>query len=97
MAGPIFSHIWNSYPAFRPDFMVFTNASTQGWGAHMGDSQIAGIWTCSDRRLHINTLELKAVILALHHWVSVLWGHQVMITIGNNTVVAYINKQGYVW
>ena len=42
-----------------------------------GDSQISGIWTRSDRRLHhrLNTLELKAVILALHHWVSVLRGH----------------------
>ena len=37
---------------------------------------------------------LKAVILALHHWVSVLWGHQVMIAADNTTVVAYINKQG---
>ena len=43
---------------------------------------------------HINTLELKVVILALHHWVSVLQGHQLMMVTDNSTVVAYINKQG---
>ena len=60
-------------------FTIFTEASTQGWGAHMGDSQILGTWTWSDCRLHINCLELKAVILALHHQVTVLLGHQVLI------------------
>ena len=74
-------------------FMIFTEASTQGWGAHMGDSQISGIWTRSDRKKHINTLELRMVILALHHWVAVLLGHQVMITTDNTTAVAYIYKQ----
>ena len=50
-------------------------------------------WGCLDRQIHINFLELKAVVAALHHWVSVLWG-QVLIAMGNTTVVSYINKQG---
>ena len=60
----------------------------------MGDFQISGVSTGSERKLYINVLELKAVTLALHHWVSVLQGHQVMIATDNTTVVAYINKQG---
>ena len=60
----------------------------------MGDSQISGIWTCTDRKLHINCLELKAVISALQHWAPMLQGHQVMIAMDNSTVVSYINKQG---
>ena len=48
---------------FQADFTVFTDASKQGWGAHMGDSKISGIWTRMDRKLHINCLELKAVVL----------------------------------
>ena len=60
----------------------------------MGDSQILGTWTCIDRKLHINCLELKAVIFALKHWAPVLQGHQVMIATENSTVVSYINKQG---
>ena len=34
----------------------------------MGDSKISGTWTRTDRKLHINCLELKAVISALQHW-----------------------------
>ena len=79
---------------FQADFTIFTDASTQGWGAHMGDSQISGTWTRTDRKLHINCLELKAVVSALKHWAPVLQGHQVMIATDNSTVVSYINKQG---
>ena len=79
---------------FQAEFMIFTDASTQGWGAHMGDSQISGTWTHTDRKLHISCLELKAVFHALQHWAQVLQGHQVMIATDNSTVVSYINKQG---
>ena len=79
---------------FQVDLTVFTDASTQVWGGHMGDSQISGTWTRTDRKLHINCLELKAVISALQHWAPVLQGHQVMIATDNSTVVSYINKQG---
>ena len=60
----------------------------------MGDSQISGTWTHTDHKLHINCLELKAVIHALQHWAQVLRGHQVIIATDNSTVVSYINKQG---
>ena len=80
--------------SFQVDFTIFTDASTQGWGAHIGDSQISGIWTHTDHKLHINCLELKAVVSALKHWAPMLQGHQVMIATDNSTVVSYINKQG---
>ena len=79
---------------FQVDFTIFTDSFTHGWGAHMGDSQISGTWTRTDRKLHINCLELKAVICALQHWAPVVQGHQVMIATDNSTVVSYINKQG---
>ena len=79
---------------FQAEFTIFTDASTQGWGAHMGDSQISGTWTYTDRKLHINCLALKAVFHALQHWAQMLQGHQVMIATDNSTVVSYINKQG---
>ena len=79
---------------FQSEFTIFTDASTQGWGAHMGDSQIWATWTRTDCKLHINCLEIKAVIRALQHWAPVLQGHQVMIATDNSTVVSYINKQG---
>ena len=74
--------------------MIFSDASSKGWVAHMGDSQISDVWSLSERKLNITVLDLKAVILALQHWVSVLQGHHVMITTDSTTVEAYINKQG---
>ena len=77
---------------FQADFTIFTDASTQGWGAHMGDSQISGTWTrenrklhinCTNCKLHINCLEFKAVVSARQHWAPLLQGHQVMIATDN--------------
>ena len=79
---------------FQAEFTISTEASTQGLGAHMGNSHIAGVWTRSECKLHNNVLELKAVILALQHWVAVLQGHHIMIATDYTTFVAYINKQG---
>ena len=79
---------------FQAEFTIFTDTSTQGWGAHLGDSQIASVWTRSKRELHINVLELKEVIFALHHWVTVLQGHVLIATDNTTVVLAYINKQG---
>ena len=50
---------------FQADFTIFTDASNQDWGAHMGDSKISGTWTLAERKLHINCLEFKAVTFAL--------------------------------
>ena len=79
---------------FQADFTIFTAASNQGWGAHMGNSKISGTWAPSDRKLHINCLEFKAVMFALQHWAPLLQGHQVMVATDNLTVVSYVNKQG---
>ena len=79
---------------FQVNLMIFTDASSQGWGAHMGDSKISGTWTLTDRKLHINCLEFKAVTLALQHWTPLLQGRQVMVATDNSTMVSYINKQG---
>ena len=78
---------------FQAEFAIFTDTFMQGWGAHRGDSQILGTWTHSNRKLHINCLEPKAVIHARQHWAQVLQGQQVMIATDNSTVVSYINKQ----
>ena len=44
---------------------IFTDASNEGWGAHLGGSIARGVWSEPESRLHINFLELKAVLLAL--------------------------------
>ena len=80
---------------FQADFTIFTDTSTQGWGTHMGDSQISGTWTRTDHKLDINCLELRAVVSALQHWAPVLQGHQVMIATDNSTIVCVsTSKEG---
>ena len=51
-------------------------------------------FSLTDRKLHINSLEFKAVTFALQHWAPLLQGRQVMVATDNSTVVSYINKQG---
>ena len=44
---------------------LFTDASNEGWGAHLEQTSAKGLWSDREKRLHINVLELKAVSLAL--------------------------------
>ena len=87
-AGPVLT--LDQYPAFSSGVHDIQGCLYPGLGAY-GDSQISGTWTHSDCKLHINSLEVKAVILPFRHWVTVLQGHQVM---DNTTVVSYINNRG---
>ena len=75
----------------QPEFMIFKTPLSRV-GAPRWRLPDFGFCTRLDHKLHINTLELYSVILALHHWVSL--GHQLKIAADNTTVVAYINKQG---
>ena len=47
---------------------VFTDASNVGWGVHLNQDSIKGLWSDLEKSLHINVLELKAVFLALKHF-----------------------------
>ena len=73
---------------------IFTDASNEGWGAHLGGSIARGVWSEPESRLHINFLELKAVLLALKSFEKQCRGQIVLIATDNTTVVSYINKEG---
>ena len=47
---------------------LFTDASNEGWGAHLEQSSTQGLWSPQEKGLHINVLELKAVFLALRRF-----------------------------
>ena len=95
VAGPIVSHIRNPYPAFPGGVHHFHGRLDSGLERPHGGFSNCG---CMDpfltRARHQYVLELKEVILALHHWVTILQGHHVFIATDNTTVLAYINKQG---
>ena len=73
---------------------LFTEASNEGWGAHLDQSSRKGLWSDQEKRLHINVLELKAVSLALQRFKGQCQNQTVLVATDNSTVVAYINKQG---
>ena len=73
---------------------LFTDASNEGWGAHLDQNSTKGLWSDQEKRLHINVLELKAVSLALRDFKDQCQNQTVLVATDNSTVVAYINKQG---
>ena len=73
---------------------LFTDASNEGWGAHFGDYMAKGVWLESEGALHINLLELKAVLLALKWFERLCCNQIVLVCTDNTTVVSYINKEG---
>ena len=73
---------------------IFTDASKEGWGAHLDKHTARGTWSLPESKLHINHLELKAVFLALKDFQTLCCNKTVLIATDNTTVVAYINKEG---
>ena len=73
---------------------LFTDASNEGWGAHLDQNSTKGLWSDREKRLHINILELKAVSLALRDFKDQCQNQTVLVATDNSTEVAYINKQG---
>ena len=49
---------------------LFTDASNEGWGAHLEQSSTKGLWSPQEKGLHINVLELKAGFETLQRPVS---------------------------
>ena len=73
---------------------LFTDASNDGWGAHLDQKSTKALWSDREKRLHINVLELKAVSLALRDFKDQCQNQTVLVATDNSTVVAYINKRG---
>ena len=77
-----------------PDLHLHSDASSSGWGAHLLDQNVSGVWPDQEKLLHINLLEMKALFLGLQAFRKDVIGHLVTAMCDNSTVVAYVNKQG---
>ena len=73
---------------------LFTDASNEGWGAHLEQTSTKDLWSDREKMLHINVLELKAVSLALQRFKDQCQNQTLLVATDNSTVVANINKQG---
>ncbi len=74
--------------------VVYTDASTTGWGATYNGHAVSGVWTGLQLHWHINCLELLAVCLALSRLRGRLQRKDVLVRTDNTATVAYINRQG---
>lgn len=81
-----------SIPARRET--VTTDASLSGWGAVWQNHTAQGQWSAQVRTDHVNVLELRAVHLALQHFLPYLEGRHVLVRSDNISAVSQINHQG---
>ena len=75
-------------------YVIYTDASESGWGAHDGINSIGERWSDDKIHYHINVLELLSIELALKAFLKDSNKKHVRIFSDNTTAVAYINKQG---
>ena len=76
------------------DLHLYSDASCSGWGAHLLDQHVSGVWSDQEKLMHINLLEMKALFRGLQAFREDVIGHYVTAMCDNSTVVAYVNKQG---
>ena len=58
---------------------LFTDASKEGWGAHLNEHTARRDWSLPESKLHINLLELKAIFLALKRFQKLCQNNVVLI------------------
>ena len=83
------------FGAPAPDLHLYSDASSSGWGAHLLDQSVSGVWSAQEKLLHINLFEMKALFLGLQAFQEDVAGHHVTAMCDNSTVVACVNKRGH--
>ena len=90
-------NIFTSYNTIiqpNADIVLETDASNTGWGAVLKSVSVHGHWTDTEKKLHINALELKSVFYALKTIGKDIKDSHVKILSDNTTAVFAINNMG---
>ena len=77
-----------------PDLVIKTDASLVGWGARCLDQRTGGLWSVKEQELHINALELTAVLLAIQTFTKERKHQHILVRTDNTTAKSYINHIG---
>ena len=89
---------WNGRSVIRPSpdlsINITTDASRRGWGAHCAGVKTQGLWTPEEQKLHINALEIKAVMFTVKAFTKDKSQVNVHLWVDNTTTMSYINKMG---
>lgn len=87
----------NPSQAIRHDVfpvVIYTDASTTGWGAVCNECSIGGLWDEKQKKMHINFLELLAVYFAVLSFASKTRNIQILLRIDNMTAICCVNRMG---
>ena len=77
-----------------PDLSFYSDASDVCWAAIVGENQVSGVWTPSQRELSINLREMMAVQKGLLEFSSLLRGKTIALFCDSVTTVAYLRRSG---
>ena len=78
----------------NPTIELYADASSYGWGESLGSISSGGQFKTDEQKLHINILELKAVLFGLRALCRNIEGSHILLHIDNSSAVAAINKMG---
>ena len=76
-------------------YHLYMDASLSGWGATVDGQEAHGLWSQLEKEtVHINVLEMRAVLLALQRFHLLLRGQNTALLMDNTAALAYIRNQG---
>lgn len=83
-------------PVFPPvvSLEITTDSSLRGWGAWCATRSTGGAWGKREQGLHINVLELKAIVLAVQCFAATARDTTVAIRTDNTTTMHCVNNFG---
>ena len=77
-----------------PQLDLWSDASDVGWGAHLGEEVVSGLWSPEERLSSINHRELLVVFYALRHFLLLVCNAAVAVFADNTMALAYLKNQG---
>ena len=73
---------------------LYTDASTQGWGASLNDTTAGGWWPSSEESHNVNYLELKTILLGLQSLCKEVTNDRIRVMTYSTTAAAYARNMG---
>lgn len=85
----------NPIRVFRFTLDISSDALLSEWGSHCKGVSGSGLWNSTERKRHINYLELLVAFFALKSFASSYSNYEILLRLDDTTAIAYINKAGF--
>ena len=78
----------------NPDVVLYTDASSYGWGAILNNMKANGHFSFKEKDFSINTKEPLAILYGLQSFLPELINKHILLHSDNTTAVSYIKEMG---